>query len=186
MTCNGNNEITITYFSDVNCVTLDANQPSTVQLSPYNEISGVFADNSFTCGNEVAYTCINTDQVFKQPRLGVGTCHGGCGTTDMNGQFIFEPCESFTVDPVPPSGGLLVCEPWFDPSTGLFDYATQMQCIGSAVSVVFYADNQCTIPDPLAESGTFETPYTEQLGALAGKCLFRLFFPSHTHTHMVL
>jgi hypothetical protein len=79
-----------------------------------------------------------------------------------------EPCEDFGVDPVPPSGGELICEPWFDQSNGGFVFATQMQCSGSSATKTYFLDAACTQIDTQQPAGTYNSPYQETVGYFAG------------------
>jgi hypothetical protein len=165
--------VTKTYFSDSLCIAQDPTLPSGTYLSPYLENDGYFTGTTLQCPNVAAFNCENEDRVAFSFELGASPCHGGCGFFDAGGDYVAEPCETAGNDPVPPppvppSGGELICEPWFDVSSGAFVFATEMQCSGSSVTKNYFLDQTCTTLDTSQPSGTYSSPYEETAGFFVG------------------
>jgi hypothetical protein len=157
-----------TYFGDNVCSEADPALPSGTYASPYLETAGAFEGATLQCSNVAGYNCDNEDRVSFSYDIGSSPCHGGCGYFDASGAYVEQPCDNFGVDPVPPSGGELICEPWFDQVAGGFAFATTMQCSGSSVVKTYYADALCTQVDSLQPSGTYTSPYEETAGFFVG------------------
>jgi hypothetical protein len=161
-------KVAVTYFTDDLCSKIDLAQPGGTYPSPHIEDDGHFTDTLLECSNMVAtWNCENEYRVGLRGTASE-VCHGGCGLI-VNGEYRAEDCEPFGVDPVPPSGGQLICEKWYNANTGFFEFATELDCFEQYVNVVYYLDEACSVRDPNQPSGTYISPYQNPNGYFKGQ-----------------